>query len=299
MNESHKAQLFKGFSNKVNCVIAIAKTQKVGRMNCLRGNDCSITKHCFPFIKARLQRLQMNSRIAQWDSLYILNVPKNMYFFSKIVSHSLVFLPISLSEWVKFREVLADSPFLYFTRVRDSHGLCRLSSQPGLSSDKQSRSRTSCKAGLQNRKAGQYQAGQQEPRKRKGSNLDGLTMAIDCSKGRSLDTSMSWRGGLEWTAEIVCLISLMGQEHSKFRPGVKSWAYFMVVGFPITPSSSRNDQLYGCPVRSTDPQHTPPAVPQSLSSTYTYNFSFNHSGPSSWKYLLLSQTHRAHDGSSI
>lgn len=98
MNESHKEQLFTGFSNKVNCVIAIAKTQKVGRMNCLRGSDCSITKHCFPFIKAGLQRLQMNSRIAQWDSLYILNVQKNVYLFSKIVSHSLVFLPISLSE---------------------------------------------------------------------------------------------------------------------------------------------------------------------------------------------------------
>lgn len=79
----------KFFPHKINYVIAFVETKKVGRMNCLRGNDCSIAKRCFPVIKAGLQRKAANEFIDSpvGPTVYFECIKKYIrVLFSKIVS---------------------------------------------------------------------------------------------------------------------------------------------------------------------------------------------------------------------
>lgn len=75
-------QPFKRFSNKINCVIAIVKTKKKWEEQTVYvemiAQSQNIVFHSFK--QGPTGRLQMNPLIAQWDSLYILNVQKNLSF---------------------------------------------------------------------------------------------------------------------------------------------------------------------------------------------------------------------------
>lgn len=126
--------------------------------------------------------------------------------------------------------------------------------------------------------------------------LDGLAVVIDYVKGRS-----PWcllKGNEEWTADIVCPIWLTGPECKTFRSAIKSWAILL---------DSRLSS-YHCPhIEFTSLMvaqwgqlvHNILFPPKRLTSMYTGNLSFNHSGHASQKYFLFSKTYWSCDGSSI